>query len=196
MKYSVPLFSQRNTGRVNLSLVNWDSFQAGFRLVMPRDKLTGMRWNPWWRRRADGQPRKGQRRSIPDRRSHEKGGRRHLSEGELFQRLRLCPDRRMNRERRTGNDRRRSVSGDRVVSLAAFIRRLGNRALSDGNAVLLMRVCAALTTRETYESWKRNSGMVPFFEEIDWDEAEHRQKFTVFALTSVLDLLRPGTVNW
>src|SRR6266436_6710991 len=145
MKHIVPLFRQ-DTGRVNLGLVNWDLFQAGFCIVMRGEKFTGVMWDPWWRERVSGARRKAQRRSIPDRRSHDKGGQRRLSEGELFQRLRLILDRRMCRERRSGSDRRQPVSCDRLITLAAFIRGLGKSALSNGDAVLLIRVCAALTT--------------------------------------------------
>ena len=58
MKYIVPLFRQ-NTGRVNLGLVNWDLFQAGFRMVMRGDKFTGVTWDPWGRERKSGDRRKG-----------------------------------------------------------------------------------------------------------------------------------------
>ena len=54
MKYIVPLFRQ-NTGRVNLGLVNWDSFQAGFRMLMRGDKFAGVIWDPWWRERKSGE---------------------------------------------------------------------------------------------------------------------------------------------
>src|SRR5258708_36231036 len=57
MKYIVPLFRE-NTGRANLGLVNWDSFQAGFRMVMRGDKFTGVTWDPWWRERKSGDRRK------------------------------------------------------------------------------------------------------------------------------------------
>jgi len=45
MKYIVPLFRQ-NIGQVNLGLVNWDSFQAGFRVLMRGDKFAGVTWDP------------------------------------------------------------------------------------------------------------------------------------------------------
>jgi hypothetical protein len=44
MKSIVSLFRQ-NTGRVNLGLVNWDSFQAGFRMLMRGDKFAGVTWD-------------------------------------------------------------------------------------------------------------------------------------------------------
>src|SRR6266851_4232006 len=70
MKYIVPLFRQ-NTGRVNLGLVNWDSFQAGFRVLMRGDKFAGVTWDPWLRERKSGERRKGQQRTIPERRSND-----------------------------------------------------------------------------------------------------------------------------
>src|SRR5438552_2898696 len=99
MKYIVPLFRE-NTGRMNLGLVNWDSFQAGFRMVMRGDKFAGLTWNPWWHERKSGERRKGQQRSIPERRSHARTGHRRLSsEGESYQSLRLVHDRRANWKR-------------------------------------------------------------------------------------------------
>jgi hypothetical protein len=38
--------------------------------------------------------------------------------------------------------------------------------------------------------------MFPFFRESGWEEKENREKFTVYAVASFLDLLRPGTVYW
>src|SRR3981081_695346 len=112
MKYIVPLFRQ-NTGRVNLGLVNWDSFQAGFRVVMRGDKFAGVTWNPWWRERTFGERRKGQQRSIAERRSHDKTGHRRVSSDmEFFQLLRFTHDRRAIRNRRDGADRRKSRSRD------------------------------------------------------------------------------------
>ena len=105
MKYIVPLFRQ-NTGRVNLGLVNWDLFQAGFRMVMRGDKFTGVTWDPWWRERKSGDRRKGQQRTVPERRSHEKAGRRLYFEGEGVQPLRLVHERRTNWKKRDGSDRR------------------------------------------------------------------------------------------
>src|SRR5260370_42522974 len=109
MKYIVPLFRQ-NTGRANLGLVNWDSFQAGFRMVMRGDKFTGVTWDPWWRERKSEDRRKEQQRTIPERRSGEKTGHRLSSEGESVQALRLVHDRRKNCERRKGSDRRKTAS--------------------------------------------------------------------------------------
>lgn len=147
MKYIVPLFRQ-NTGRVNLGLVNWDSFQAGFRMLMRGDKFAGVTWDPWWRERKSRERRKGQRRSIPERRSHDNAGHRLSLEGQsLVEPLRLVPGRRTNWKGRGGNDRRKSTSRDRLVGLAAFSRELGTGALSDENARLLIRMWAALTTR-------------------------------------------------
>src|SRR5258705_13576433 len=103
MKYIVPLFRQ-NTGRVNLGLVNWDSFQAGFRLVMRGDKFASVTWDPWWRERKSRDRRKGQQRTIPKRRSRDKTGVRASSEGEIFHAVRLVHDRRTDHgERRNGN---------------------------------------------------------------------------------------------
>ncbi len=138
MKYIVPLFRQ-NTGRVNLGLVNWDLFQAGFRMVMRGDKFAGVTWDPWWRDRKSRERRKGQQRSIPERRSHDKAGHRLSSEGESFQVMRLVHDRRANWKRRNGNDRRKSASHEKLIGLAAFILELGKFALTDENARLLMR---------------------------------------------------------
>jgi len=195
MKYIVPLFCQ-NTGRVNLGLVNWDSFQAGFRMIMRGDKFTGVTWDPWWRERKSEDRRKGQQRTLPERRSRNKTGHRLSSEGDSVQALRLVHGRRTNRKRRSGSDRRESTSRDRLVGLAAFIRELGKGMLSDENARLLIRMWAALTTRDAYESWKQISGMAPFFKELDWNEKENHEKFTVYAVASFLDLLRPGVVYW
>src|SRR5260370_12865624 len=88
MKYIVPLFRQ-NTGRVNIGLVNWDSFQAGFRMVMRRGKFAGVTWDPWWHERQSTDRRKGERRR-PD----AKVGHRLWREGETSQLLRLAPDKR------------------------------------------------------------------------------------------------------
>src|SRR6266849_4448225 len=168
MKYIVPLFHQ-DTGRVNLGLVNWDSFQAGFRMVMRGDKFVGVTWDPWWRERKSGEKRKREQRSIPERRSHDKNGHRLSSEGETFQPLRLVRDRRANWKSRNGRDRRKSTSHEKLVDLAAFIRELGEGPLPDENARLLIRMCAGLTTREAYQGWKLNSSMTPFFREPDWN---------------------------
>ena len=195
MKYIVPLFRQ-NTGRVNLGLVNWDSFQAGFRMVMRGDKFAGVTWDPWWRERKSGEKRKEQKRSIPERRSRDRTGHRFSSEGESFQPLRLVHDRRANWERRNGSARRKSMSHEKLVGLAAFIRELGEGALSDENTRLLIRMCAGLTTREAYQGWKLNSSMTPFFREPDWNETENHEKFRVYAVASFLDLLRPGSIYW
>ena len=43
MKYIAPLFCQ-NARRVNLGLLNWDSFQAGFRMLLRADKFAGVIW--------------------------------------------------------------------------------------------------------------------------------------------------------
>jgi hypothetical protein len=195
MKYIVPLFRQ-NTGRVNLGWVNWDSFQAGFRMVMRGDKFAGVTWDPWWRERKSGDRRKGQQRTITERRSRDKTGHRLSSEGESVQALRLVHDRRANWERRTGSDRRKSASRERLVSLAAFIGELGKSALSDENARLLIRLWAGLTTREVYDSWIRDATIAPFFKEPTWEEKENREKFTEYAVASFLDLLRPGMIYW
>ncbi len=195
MKYIVPLFRQ-NTGRVNLGLVNWDSFQAGFRMVMRGDKFAGVTWDPWWRERNPGDRRKEQQRTIPERRSHGSDGRRLSREGDSVQPLRLVHGRRTNWKRRSGSDRRESTSRDRLVGLAAFIPELGKGVLSDENTRLLIRMWAALTTRETYETWKQISGMTPFFKELDWNEKENHEKFTEYAVASFLDLLRPGVIYW
>ena len=195
MKYIVPLFRQ-NTGRVNLGLVNWDSFQADFRMLMRGDKFAGVTWDPWWRERKSGERRKGQRRSIPERRSHDKAGHRLSREGQSLEPLRLVPGRRTNWNGRSGNDRRKSTSRDTLVGLAAFSRELGTGALSDENARLLIRMWAALTTREIYESWKHISGMTPFFKEPDWNEKENHEKFRDYAVASFLELLRPGSIYW
>ena len=40
-------------------MVNWDSFQAGFRMLMRGDKFAGVIWDPWWRERKSGERRKG-----------------------------------------------------------------------------------------------------------------------------------------
>jgi hypothetical protein len=109
MKYIVPLFRQ-NTGRVNLGLLNWDSFQAGFRMLMRGDKFAGVIWDPWWRERKSEARRNGQRRTIPERRSHDKARQRLYSEGESVQPLRLVHEKRTNWERRDGSDRRKSAS--------------------------------------------------------------------------------------
>src|ERR1700738_4807224 len=138
MKYVVPLFRQPS-GRVNLGAVNWDTFQLGFRVVMRGDKFMGVTWDPWWRERKSGERRKGQRRSIPERRSHDHTGHRLSSEGESFQPLRLVPDRRANWNRRNGSDRRKSASNEKLIGLAA-LREHGKRPLSDENARLLVRV--------------------------------------------------------
>jgi len=150
MKSIVPLFRQ-NTGRVNLGLVNWDSFQAGFRMVMRGDKFAGVTWDPWWHERESEKRRNGQRRTIPERRLHDKAGHRLYSEGESVQPLRLVRERRTNWERRDYSDRRKSTSRQKLVSFEVFIRELRNRALSDENGRLLNRLWAGLTTREVYD---------------------------------------------
>jgi len=195
MKYIAPLFRQ-NTGRVNLGLVNWDSFQAGFRMVMRGDKFTGVTWDPWWRERKSGGRRKGQQRTVPERRSHEKAGRRLYFEGESVQPLRLVHERRTNWKKRDGSDRRKSASHEKLVSFEVFIGDLKNGALSDENGRLLIRLWAGLTTREVYDSWIHNSTIAPFFKEPAWEEKENREKFTEYAVASFLDLLRPGTIYW
>jgi hypothetical protein len=195
MKYIVPLFRQ-NTGRVNLGLVNWDSFQTGFCMVMRGDKFAGVTWDPWWRQRKSGDRRKEQQRTTSERRSRDKTGHRLSSESESVQPLRLLQDRRANWERRNGSDRRKSASRDRLVGFAAFIRELGKGVLSDESARLLIRMWAGLTTREVYDSWIQNSTITPFFREPDWEEKENREKFTEYAVASFLDLLRPGTIYW
>jgi hypothetical protein len=195
MKYIVPLFHQ-NTGRVNLGPVNWDSFQAGFRMVIRGDKFAGVTWDPWWRERKSGDRRKERQRTIPERRSRDKTGHRLSSEGESVQPLRIVHDRRANWERRNGNVRRKSASREKLVGFAAFISELGKRALSDENARLLIRMWAGLTTREVYDSWIHNSTIVPFFKEPTWEEKENREKFTEYAVASFLELLRPGTIYW
>jgi hypothetical protein len=195
MKYIVPLFRQ-NTGRVNLGLVNWDSFQAGFRMVMRGDKFTGVTWDPWWRERKSGGRRKGQQRTVPERRSHEKAGRRLYFEGESVQPLRLVHERRTNWKKRDGSDRRKSASHEKLVSFEVFIGDLKNGALSDENGRLLIRLWAGLTTREVYDSWIHNSTIAPFFKEPAWEEKENREKFTEYAVASFLDLLRPGKIYW
>jgi hypothetical protein len=195
MKYIVPLFRQ-NAGRVNLGLLNWDSFQASFRMLMLGDKFAGVIWDPWWRERKSEARRNGQRRTIPERRSHDKARHRLYSEGESVQPLRLVHERRTNWKRRDGSDRRKSASREKLVSFEVFIRELRNRALSDENTRLLIRLWAGLTTREVYDSWIHNSTIVPFFKEPAWEEKENREKFTEYAVASFLDLLRPGTIYW
>ena len=195
MKYIVPLFRQ-DTGRVNLGLVNWDAFQAGFRMVMRGDRFAGVTWDPWWRERKSGERRKGQQRTIPERRSSERTGHRFSAEGETFQALRLVHDRRKNRERRNPNDRRKSASGEKLVGLVGFICDLGKRSISDENARMLVRTCAGLTTREIYEGWIKTSGIAPFFRERGWDAKENHEKFRVYAVASFLELLQPGSIYW
>ncbi len=196
MKYIVPLFRE-NFGRANLGLVNWDSFQAGFRMVMRGDKFAGVTWDPWWRERKAGDRRKERQRTIPERRSRDKTGVRVSSEGEIFHALRLVHDRRTDRERRIGNDRRKSAPREKLVGLAAFIGELGTSAPSDENARLLIRVWAGLTTREAYEGWKRNSGTLHlFFREPEWTERENHEKFIDYAVASFFELLRRRSVSW
>jgi hypothetical protein len=195
MKYIVPLFRQ-NTGRVNLGLVNWDSFQAGFRMVMRGDRFARVTWDPWWRERNARERRNGQQRTIPERRSHDKVGHRLSPAGEIFQVLRSVHDRRTNRERRNGSDRRNSASHEKLVGLTTIIRGLRENSLSDENARLLIRICAGLTNRETYDAWTKISGMAPFFQELDWDAKENHEKFKVYAVASFLELLQPGSIYW
>lgn len=195
MKYIVPLFRQ-DAGRVNLGLVNWNFFQAGFRMVMRGERFVGVTWDPWWRERKSEDRRRGQRRAIPERRSHEKTGHRLCSDNETFQPLRLMQNRRANDERRNGSDRRTSVCQERLVGIGTFVRQPGKGPLSDENVRLLVRMCAALTTRETYENWKRISTMTPFFREPDWHDKENHEKFRVYAVASFLELLRPGSIYW
>jgi hypothetical protein len=190
MKDIVPLFRQ-DTGRVNLGLVNWDSFQAGFRMVMRGDKFARVTWDPWWRERQSTDRRKPERRR-PD----VKSGHRHWREGETFQPLRLAPDRRGSGQGRMGRDPHKSASPDRLASFATFIRDFGKDGLSEENARLLIRMWAGLTTREVYDSWIRNSTIAPLFRELSWEEKENREKFTEYAVASFLDLLRPGTIYW
>jgi len=190
MKYIVPLFHQ-DTGRVNLGLVNWDSFQAGFRLVMRGDKFAGVMWDPWWRERQSTDRRKPERR-----RTDVKSGHCHWREGETFQPLRLAPDRRGSGQGRIGRDPHKPASPKKLVSFAAFIRELGKGGPSDENARLLVHMWAGLTTREVYDSWIQNSTIAPFFKEPTWEEKENREKFTEYAVASFLDLLRPGTIYW
>jgi hypothetical protein len=109
----------------------------------------------------------------------------------------LVHDRRTDRgERRNGNDLRKSASREKLVGLAAVIHEFKKHALSDENARLLIRMCAVLTTRETYEGWIKTSGMVPFFKEPDWDARENHEKFRVYAVASFLELLRPRSIHW
>jgi len=190
MKYIVPLFHQ-DTGRVNLGLLNWDSFQAGFRMVMRGDKFAGVTWDPWWRERQSTDRRKGERR-----RPNAKIGHRLWRAGETFQPLRLAPDKRGSGQGRIGRDPHKSPPREKLVSFAAFIRELGRDELSDENARLLIRMLAGLTTREVYDSWIQNSTIAPFFKEPAWEEKENREKFTEYAVASFLDLLRPGTIYW
>jgi hypothetical protein len=190
MKYIVPLFHQ-DTGRVNLGLVNWDWFQAGFRMVMREDKFAGVTWDPWWRERKSTDRRKSEKR-----RPEAKIGHRLWREGEIFQPLRLVPNMRGSGQGRVGRDPHKSESPEKLISFAAFIRGLGKDALSDENARLLIRTCAALTTREAYEGWIKASGMVPFFMVLDWNERENHEKFKVYAVASFLELLRPGSIYW
>lgn len=195
MKYLVPLFRE-NAGRA-FGLANWDSFQAGFRMVTHGDKFAGVTWDPWWRERESGDRRKKQQRTIPERRSRDKTGHRLSSEGESVQPLRLVHNRRTNRERRSGNERRKSASREKLLSVAAFIGALGTSSPSDENARLLIRVWAGLTTREAYEGWKRNSGMLHlFFREPEWTERENHEKFIDYAVASFFELLRPRSVGW
>src|SRR5258708_1075096 len=189
MKYIVPLFRQ-NTGRVNLGPVNWDSFQAGFRLVMHGDKFAGVAWDPWWIERKSTDSRKSDRRR-PDATI----GHRACREGEAFQRLRLGPDQRGSIHQRPVRNHK-SAPREKLVSLAAFIHELGRDGLSDENAHLLIRMWARLTTREVYDSWIHNSTNALFFKEPTWEEKENREKFTEYAVASFLDLLRPGTIYW
>jgi hypothetical protein len=195
MKYIVPLF-RPNTGPVNLGLVNWDSFQAGFRMVTREDRFARVTWNPWWRERSARERREGQRRTIPERRSHDKVGHRLSSESEIFQVLRSLHDRRANEERRNGSERRNSASHEKAVGLTTVIHGLRESSLSDENARLLIRICAGLTNRETYEGWIKISGMAPFFRELDWDAKENHDKFKVYAVASFLELLQPGSIYW
>jgi hypothetical protein len=190
MKYIVPLFRQ-NTGRVNLGLVNWDSFQAGFRIVMRGDKFAGVTWDTWWRERQSTDRRKGEKRRLD-----AKIGHRHWREGETFQPLRLAPDKRGSGQGRIGRDPHKPRSPQKLVSFAAFIREFGKDGLSEENARLLIRMWAGLTTREVYDSWIQNSTIAPFFKEPTWEENENREKFTEYAVASFLDLLRPGTIYW
>lgn len=195
MKYIVPLFRQ-DAGRVNVSLVNWDWFQAGFRMVMRGERFVGVTWDLWWRERKSGDRRAEQRRAMPERRLHDKAGQRLCSDSEIFQRLRLIHNRRANKETRNGSDRRASKGQDRLVAFGTFIRQFGKGPLSDENVRLLVRICAALTTREIYENWKRISTMTPFFRERDWDDKENYEKFRVYAVASFFELLRPGSIYW
>jgi hypothetical protein len=189
MKQIVPLFRQ-HTGRMNLGSVNWDTFQFGFRVVFNGEKFARITWNPWWRERASSDRRKSDRR-----RPEPTIGRRACREDEVFQRLRLGVDPRGSIHQRPVRDHK-SASSERLVSFVAFIRELGKGSLSEENARLLIRMWTGLTIRETFDTWKSNSSMFPFFEESDWEEKENRGKFIVYAVASFLDLLRPGVVYW
>jgi len=112
--------------------------------------------------------------------------------------LRLVHDRRANWKRRNGSDRRKSASHEKLIGLAAFIDELRKGGLSDENGGrLLIRVWAGLTTREAYEGWKQNSGMLHlFFREPEWTERENHEKFTDYAVASFFELLRRRSVSW
>src|SRR5260370_8575610 len=173
MKYIVPLFHQ-DTGRVKLGLVNGDSLQAGFRLVMRGDKFAGVIWDPWWRERQSTDRRKPERRR-PD----VKSGHRHRREGETFQPLRLAPDRRGSGQGRIGRDPHKPSSPETLVSFAPFIRELGKGWPSDENERLLVRMCDGLTAREVYASWIKDSTIARFFNERRSGDAQRRAKLQV-----------------
>jgi hypothetical protein len=110
--------------------------------------------------------------------------------------LRLAPEKRGSGQGRIGRNPHKSPAREKLVSFAGFIRELGKDELSDENARLLIRICAGLTNRETYEGWIKISGMAPFFRELDWDAKENHEKFKAYAVASFLELLRPGSIYW
>ena len=132
-------------------------------MVLRSDRFAGVTWDPWWRERKSADRRKTHQRSSPERRSSAKAGHRLSSDGESVQPLRLVHDRRGNWKRQNGSERRKRALHERLVDLAAFVRGLGKTPLSEENARLLVRICAGLTTRETYERWKQTSSMATFF---------------------------------
>ncbi len=195
MKYIIPLFHP-TTGRVGVGPQNWDIFQNGFGFFSGNGRFDSVAWNPWWAPRLIGERRKGDGRDGKDRRTASGEKRlRPCRPEENYQRFREGA-RRSNRRPR-GADRRAATGERDFVHLADFTQKVGqNGAVMDDVVGLLVNFFRSLCSGESFEEWRSNMLVPSIFEEQDWSEKDHVEKFTDYAVACCLDSLRPGTVGW
>jgi len=68
--------------------------------------------------------------------------------------------------------------------------------LTDSSLRLLNEIFYGLRSRRVYEAWREAQWFSLGFDEPNWTDADHEEKFREYAIAAFLELLRPGDIGW